>query len=105
MDSEPPLTKLAVIKRSTEDYNCTRPSEIIKSERRVAKMKEVLANEFLNPYDTALDQEYLYNIGSGIPVDQGFADEILATKEGGEDLYITFLLRSTLSSKEKSTIQ
>ena len=63
------LFEMAGIKRSTENYKCTRPSEIIKSERRVAKVKEVLANEFLNPFDPTLDQEYLFNIVSGIPVD------------------------------------
>ena len=92
---------MAGIKRSTEDYKCTRPSEIIKSERRVAKVKEVLANEFLNPFDPTLDQKYLFNIGSGIPVDQGSADGILATKEWGEDLYNTFLQNRILSTKEK----
>ena len=95
------LYEVAVIKRSTEDYKCTRPSEIIKSERRVAKIKEVLANEFLNPFDPTLDQKYLFNIGSGIPVDQGSADGILATKEWGEDLYNTFLQNRILSTKEK----
>ena len=64
------LYEMAGIKRSTEDYKCTRPSEIIKSESRVEKVKEVLANEFLNPFDSALDQEYLFNIGSGIPVEK-----------------------------------
>ena len=82
---------MAGVKRSTEDYKCTRSSEIIKSERRVTKVKEVLANEFSNSFDPTLDQEYLSNIGSGIPVDQGSADGILATKERGEDLYNTFL--------------
>ena len=49
---------MASIKRSTEDYKSTRPSEIIKSERRLAKVKEVLANKFLmNPFDSTLDQE------------------------------------------------
>ena len=94
---------MAGIKRSTEDYKCTRPSEIIKSERRVAKVKEVLANEFLNPFDPTLDQEYVFNIGSGIPVDQGLADRILATKQRGEDSYNTFLQNRILSTI-KSTI-
>ena len=93
------LYEMAGIKRSTEDYKCTRPSEIIKSERRVAKVKEVLANEFLNPFDPTLDQEYVFNIGSGIPVDQGLADRILATKGRGEDLHNTFLQIRILKKK------
>ena len=103
--SEEAIRHMAGIKKSTEDYKCTRPSEIIKSERRVAKVKEVLANESLIPFDHTLDQEYLFKIGSGIQVDQGLADGILASKERGEDLYNTFLQYCIPSTKEKSTIQ
>ena len=63
------LYEMAGIKRSTEDYKCTFPSEIIKSERRVAKVKEVLAKDFLSLSGPTLDQEYLFNIGFGIPID------------------------------------
>ena len=49
------LYERAGVKRSTEDCKCTRPSEMIKSEGRVAKVKEVLANDFLNPFDPTLD--------------------------------------------------
>ena len=69
---------MAGIKRSTEDYKSSRPSEIIKLEHSVAK---VVANEFLDPFDPT----------SGIPVNQGLADGILATKEREADLYNTFL--------------
>ena len=95
------LYEMAGIKRSTEDYKCTFPSEIIKSERRVAKVKEVLAKDFLSPSDPTLDQEYLFNIGFGIPVHQGLADGILVTKERGENLYKTFPQNRILSTKDK----
>ena len=71
---------MAGIKRSTEDYKCTRPSQIIKSEHRVIKLKEILGNEFLIPFDPSLEHEYLFNIGSGIPVDKDLAEAILAIK-------------------------
>ena len=90
------LYEMAGIKRRTEDYKCTRPSK-----RRVAKVKEVLGNEFLDPFDLTFDQEYLFNIGSSIPVDQGLTDGIIATKEWEEDLYNTFLQNRILSTKEK----
>ena len=96
------LYEMAGIKRSTEDYKCTRPSEIIKSERRVAKVKEVLANEFLNPFDPTLGQEYLFNIVSDIPVKQGLADGNLATKERREDLCNTFLQNRISPTTEKT---
>ena len=93
------LYEMTGIKRSTKVYKCTCPSEIIKSERTVAKVKEVLVSDFLNPFDPTLDQEYLFDIGSGIPVDQGLAEGILATKEREEDF--TLLQNRILSTKEK----
>ena len=75
---------MASIKRRAEENKCTYPSEIIKSERRVAEVKEVLVNESLNLFNP--DQEYLFNIGSEIPVYQGLVDRILATKEKGKRL-------------------
>ena len=92
---------MAGIKRSTEDYKCTRPSQIIKSEHRVTKLKEILGNEFLNPFGPSLEHEYLFNIGSGIPVDKDLAEAILAMKDKGEDLYKVFLQNRILSTKEK----
>ena len=82
---------MAGIKRSTEDYKSSRTSEIIKLEHRVAKVNEVVANDFLDPFDPT----------SGIPVDQGLADRILATKEWEADLYNTFFKNRILSTKEK----
>ena len=70
--------------------------------RRVAKVKEVLANEFLNPFDPTLGQEYLFNIVSDIPVKQGLADGDLATKERREDLYNTFLQNRISPTTEKT---
>ena len=95
------LYEMAGIKRSTEDYKCTPPSQIIKSEHRVTKLKEVLGNEFLNPFDPSLEHEYLFNIGSGIPVDKDLSEAILAMKDKGEDLYKVFLQNRIVSTKEK----
>ena len=95
------LYEMAGIKRSTEDYKCTRPSQIIKSEHRVTKLKEILGNEFPNPFDPSLENEYLFNIGSGIPVDKDLAEAILAMKDKGEDLCKVFLQNRILSTKEK----
>ena len=95
------LYEMAGIKRNTEDYKCTRPSQIIKSEHRVTKLKEILGNQFLNPFDPSLEHEYLFNIGSGIPVDKDLAEAILAMKDKGEDLYKVFLQNRILSTKEK----
>ena len=95
------LYEMAGIKRGTEDYKCTRPSQIIKSEHRVTKLKEILGNEFLNPFDSSLEHEYLFNIGSGIPVDKDLAEAILAMKDKDDDLYKVFLQNHILSTKEK----
>ena len=41
----------------------TQPSQILKSESRKSKVVAVLENEFVNPFDIALDRTMLTNLG------------------------------------------
>ena len=67
----------------------------------MSEVKDVRINEFINPFDQSLDQEYLFNIGSGVPEEKDLANKILDTTERGEYLYPTFLTNRILSTKEK----
>ena len=44
---------------------CLWPSQILKSESRRSKVVAVLENQFVNPFDTALDRTMLINLSSG----------------------------------------
>ena len=44
---------------------CTWPWQILKSESRKSNVVTVLENEFVNPFDIALDRAMLINLSSG----------------------------------------
>ena len=48
---------------------CTWPSQILKSESRKSNVVAVLENEFVNPFDIALDRTMLINLSSGSEVE------------------------------------
>ena len=50
---------------SQESYKPLRNSEIIKSGENVTNVIHVLNNEYLNPFDVALDKDELFNLSSG----------------------------------------
>ena len=50
-----------------------------------------MTTEYLNPFDPKLDQENLYTLSSGVPVEASLADEILSVKDLGEECYKDFV--------------
>ena len=63
-----------------------RPSQILKSESLVGKVQAVFENEYLNPFDTALDQGKLHNLSSGSPLKDESAEAVLKLSEFGYKL-------------------
>ena len=51
---------------SQDSYKPLRNSEIIKSEENLANVIHVLNNEYLNPFDVALDKDKLFNLSSWV---------------------------------------
>ena len=51
---------------SQDSYKPIRNSEIIKSEENLANVIHVLNNEYLNPFDEALDKDKLFNLSSWV---------------------------------------
>ena len=51
---------------SQDSYKPLRNSEIIKSEENLANVIHVLNNEYLNPFDVALDKDKLFNLCSWV---------------------------------------
>ena len=71
-------------------YKSLRPSEIIKSEKKVGRIVNVLQEEYINPFSGELDKSQLYNLSSGIPVPED-AEMILRTTEDRHNEYSSFL--------------
>ena len=77
------LDDLAGLGKDNTPYKPLRPSQILKSESLVGKVQAALENEYLNPFDTALDQSKLYNLSSGSPLKDESAEAILKLPEVG----------------------
>ena len=95
------LYDLAEIKRSDDIYKHNRPSQIIKSEESVVKIHNVTTQEYLNPFDPAIDVNQLYNLSSGMPLDGEITESILTIWKRGENLYEEFVNERIRSTETK----
>ena len=80
-------------------YKPLRPSQILKSERFVSSMINVLKQEYVNPFDSNLDKGLLVNLSSGIAVAEDVAKEIAITDSSEKDDYQIFC-KDRLESKK-----
>ena len=85
------LDDLAGLRKNDTCYKPLRPSQILKSESLVEKVQTVLENEYLNPFDTALEKSKLYNLSSGSPLTDDAADSILKLPGVGDKQASEFL--------------
>ena len=74
------LYNIAGVRSSEDMYKMIRPSEVLKSERLVTKLENVITKEYLNPFDASLDPSCLYNLSSGVPVDHDLCRSIINLK-------------------------
>ena len=72
---------------------CLRPNEILKSERAVKTIMDVLENTFVNPFSDDLDKSKLYNLASGCPINADAAECMLSYEERGKKLMDAFKTR------------
>ena len=80
------LKDLAGLRNKVYNYKPLRPSQILKSEERVSAVVRVLQDEYLNPFDLEVDATHLFNLSSGIHVQDDLAKEIVSIKEKGVKL-------------------
>ena len=85
------LYKMSEVNHANDEYKATRPSQVLKSEKYVTDLVEVLRNDFVNPFDSNIDKNKLLNLSSGIPVNDDLAKDILKIKDRGIDSYNEFV--------------
>ena len=85
------LMELADVKSSDEAYKSNRPSQILKSEKFVENIMNVMTEEYINPFDESLEKDCLYNLSSGIQVESEIAYEISQVKSKGDAQYNEFV--------------
>ena len=72
---------MAGIYSSSEKCKPLRPSQILISEKLVAEVIRVLEEKYINPFSVLVAEDCLFNLISGIPVNDQLADEILNTNK------------------------
>ena len=74
------LKLFAQVDKSEEMYKAFHPHQIRKSENWTATLAQVISQDVLNPFDCNLDSTKLYNLSSGVPVDETSCLGILSIK-------------------------
>ena len=85
------LKKFSNITKSDEIYKPLRPHQIVKSEKWTASLQNTISQDFVNPFSTGLDPFKLYNLSSGIPVDDDKISSMLNIQKTGEEQYNDFV--------------
>ena len=57
----------------------------------MASLQNTISQDFVNPFSTGLDPFKLYNLSSGIPVDDGKISSMLNIQKTGEEQYNDFV--------------
>ena len=84
------LLNMADIKSPKYIYKSLRPSQVLKSESFTEKIVKTLRKEYTNPFGSDLDRSLLYNLSSGVPVDEILCDGIPNIRKVGETPQETF---------------
>ena len=95
------LYTISDIKHANDNYKANRPSQILKYEQHIKNVLRVLSEDYVNPFDPNLDKNILFNLSSGIPVEQNMAEQLLGIKKNGDQLYKTFVENRIESTKLK----
>ena len=91
----------AQVNKSEEMHKAFRPHQIRKSENWTATLAQIISQDFFNPFDCNLDCTKLYNLSSGVPVDETSCLGILSIKGDGEKRYHDFVDSRLLSEETK----
>ena len=81
---------------------CWRPREIRKSNQMVATVVDVIKKQFLNHFDEELQKDSLYNIVSGMPVDNSICKCLTSIFSCGPALMNDFVQRLHKDGSSKS---
>ena len=95
------LYKMVDVKRIEDIYKHNRPHQIIKSERFIWKLQDVITKEYLNPFDARIDASQLYKLSSGMPVETVLGNSILKVCSNGKTLYEEFVAKPIRSTEMK----
>ena len=92
---------MAVIYSSSEKCKPLRLFQILISEKHVTEIIGVLEEEYINPFSVLVAEDCLFNLSSGINVNDQLADEILNTNKLGKELAMKFATERLMINEKK----
>ena len=81
---------------------CLRSSDILKSNKIVEKIMDVLRTQFINSFQPDIDKDELFNLVSGYPAPENVRSCLLTLESIGKELMAEFQDRITTESTESS---
>lgn len=95
------LNEISGLSSRKQGYKSLRSTQIMKEEKRINDVINVLENEYINPLLLPnLNPDHLINLSSGVPLESG-GDELLNISRTGEDLAKKFQKERLFSSHFK----
>ena len=80
------LKRIAGIEGTQDTYKQIRPHHIVNSNKMCDKLVTTISKDFTSPFSTQLSPDRLFNLTSGIPVDDAHAEEMLKIREIGKHI-------------------
>ena len=79
-----------------------RPSPILISEKLVAEVIRVLEEQYINPFSVLVAEDCMFNLSSGVHINDQLADKILNTNKLGKEIAMKFATeRLMINGKKK----
>ena len=95
------LLDISGLRSAQSTRKCLRPSEIVKSSRTVEHLKATLKTQFIDPFDADLEQDKLYNLVSGYPVNDEVSESLLTVESRGKERMEQFEERLTTDTPDQ----
>ena len=95
------LKRVAGIEGTQDTYKQIRPHHIVNSNKMCDKLVTTISKDFTSPFSTQLSPDRLFNLTSGIPVDDAHAEEMLKIREIGKQSFSDFMKERIFSDDVK----
>ena len=77
-----------------------RPCQIVKSGKWSSTLAYTISEDLVNPFSDSLSPDRLYNLSSGIPVNDNHSDGMLQIPEIGKNAHMTFVNEHLISDEK-----
>ena len=86
--------------KGTGIYKPARPSQILKHEKLVLDVMEVLKGHYINPFEIDVDKDKVFCLSYALPVSEEISEHLLTLHEKGKNQYTEFV-KKRLHTNEK----